>query len=34
MDKELVLLTWPNYINPLTLEQFEHEFGVRVRAYL
>jgi hypothetical protein len=25
---ELSLLTWPDYINPLTLQQFEKEFGV------
>ena len=30
METELSLLTWPDYINPLTLEQFELEFGVRV----
>ncbi len=32
MENELALLTWPDYINPLTLEQFELEFGVRVRV--
>jgi spermidine/putrescine transport system substrate-binding protein len=30
METELTLLTWPDYVNPLTLEQFELEFGVRV----
>ena len=28
--KQLILLTWPDYINPLTLQQFEFEFGVKV----
>ena len=32
MENDLTLLSWPNYINPLTLEQFEHELGVRVRV--
>lgn len=31
MTIELTLLTWPDYINPLTLQQFESEFGVGVR---
>ena len=31
MQAELTLLTWPDYINPLTLEQFEAESGVKVR---
>lgn len=30
MEKQLTLLTWPDYINPVTLEQFESEFGVKV----
>lgn len=30
MDSQLTLLIWPDYINPLTLEQFEKEFGVKV----
>jgi Spermidine/putrescine-binding periplasmic protein len=30
MSKTLTLLTWPNYINPQTLQEFESEFGVRV----
>ena len=30
MTKELTILTWPDYINPVTLEQFENEFGNRV----
>jgi spermidine/putrescine transport system substrate-binding protein len=30
MQNELTLLTWPDYISPHTLEQFETEFGVRV----
>jgi spermidine/putrescine transport system substrate-binding protein len=28
--KSLRLLTWPDYIDPLTLEQFEHEFNTKV----
>ncbi len=28
MDKKLKLLTWPDYIGPQTLQQFEAEFGV------
>lgn len=32
MDKNLTLLAWPNYVSPLTLEQFETEFGIRVRV--
>lgn len=32
MEKQLTLLTWPDYINPLTLGQFELEFGVSVRV--
>ena len=28
--KTLTLLTWPEYIDPQTLERFESEFGVRV----
>ena len=30
MTKQITLLTWPDYINPVTLEQFESEFGVKV----
>lgn len=30
MEKTLTLLIWPDYINPLTLPQFEAEFGVNV----
>jgi spermidine/putrescine transport system substrate-binding protein len=30
MDSSLTLLIWPDYINPLTLEQFEKEVGVKV----
>jgi spermidine/putrescine transport system substrate-binding protein len=30
MDSSLNLLIWPDYINPLTLEQFEGEFGIKV----
>jgi spermidine/putrescine transport system substrate-binding protein len=29
--KQITLLTWPDYINPLTLTGFEEEFGVQVR---
>jgi spermidine/putrescine transport system substrate-binding protein len=32
MENDLTLVSWPEYINPLTLEQFELEFGVRVRV--
>ncbi len=32
METELTILSWPNYIHPLTLEQFEEEYGVRVRV--
>ena len=31
MNTTLTLLTWPDYVNPLTLEGFEKEFGVEVR---
>jgi len=30
MTQQLTLLTWPDYIDPVTLEQFESEFGVKV----
>ncbi|HVF25496.1 MAG TPA: spermidine/putrescine ABC transporter substrate-binding protein [Anaerolineales bacterium] len=30
MTEQLTLLTWPDYINPITLEQFESEFGAKV----
>lgn len=30
MDRSLRLLTWPDYINPVTLQQFEAEFGIPV----
>ena len=30
MDKVLKLLTWPDYISPETLQQFEAEFGILV----
>lgn len=30
MTQQLTLLTWPDYINPLTLEQFEIEYQARV----
>ena len=30
MTEQLTLLTWPDYINPATLAQFESEFGARV----
>ncbi len=30
MEKELIILTWPDYINPLTLEQFQSTFNVKV----
>jgi len=30
MTQQLTLLTWPDYIDPVTLEQFESEFGVQV----
>ncbi len=31
MESALTLLTWPDYISPLTLEQFERSSGARVR---
>jgi spermidine/putrescine transport system substrate-binding protein len=31
MSSTLTLLTWPDYVDPLTLEGFEKEFGVQVR---
>jgi spermidine/putrescine transport system substrate-binding protein len=30
MNKALTLLTWPDYISPQTLQQFEDEFGAKV----
>lgn len=30
----ITLLTWPDYIDPLTLERFEEEFGVRVNLVI
>ena len=30
MNTTLTLLTWPDYINPKTVERFESEFGVKV----
>ena len=30
MEKELTILSWPNYISPDTIKQFEFEFGVSV----
>lgn len=30
MNKTITLLTWPDYINPQTLQQFESEFEVKV----
>jgi spermidine/putrescine transport system substrate-binding protein len=32
MQNTLTLLIWPDYINPKTIEQFEKEFGARVRV--
>jgi len=32
VEKELTILSWPNYISPLTLEQFENEFEARVQV--
>lgn len=29
--KQITLLTWPDYVSPLTLEGFEKEFGAKVR---
>ena len=34
MKKALTLLTWPDYINPLTLRGFEAEFGIKVELDL
>ena len=31
MNSTLTLLTWPDYVDPLTIEGFEKEFGVQVR---
>ena len=31
MNKTLTLLTWPDYISPQTVNQFESEFGARVK---
>src|SRR5688572_3110113 len=31
MTKTLTLLTWPDYIDPETLQRFEAEFGIAVR---
>ena len=31
MEKDLILLTWPDYINPLTIEQFQAAFDVKVK---
>jgi hypothetical protein len=30
MADPLTLLTWPDYLSPLTLEQFQREFGAAV----
>ena len=30
MKKTLTVLTWPDYINPLTLRQFESEYQLEV----
>jgi spermidine/putrescine transport system substrate-binding protein len=30
MSKALTLLTWPDYVDPQTLQQFESEFGISV----
>jgi spermidine/putrescine-binding protein len=30
MNKALTLLTWPDYVSPQTLQQFEAEFGAKV----
>ena len=32
MTKSLTLLTWPDYINPETIQQFEAEFGIAVHV--
>ena len=32
MTKTLTLLTWPDYINPETIQRFEAEFGIAVRV--
>jgi len=31
MSKQITLLTWPDYISPQTLQQFESEFGIAVQ---
>ena len=33
-QSEITLLTWPDYINPLTLDGFEKEFGVGVNLVI
>src|SRR5690242_14671722 len=30
MTQTLTLLTWPDYISPQTLQQFDSEFGIKV----
>ena len=30
MVDHITLLTWPDYINPLTLQQFESEFNIQI----
>jgi spermidine/putrescine-binding protein len=32
MEDALTILSWPDYINPLTLEQFQRESGIGVRV--
>ena len=31
MTQRLTLLTWPDYVNPLTIEEFEQEFDITIR---
>ncbi|HXQ38670.1 MAG TPA: hypothetical protein VN843_32010, partial [Anaerolineales bacterium] len=30
MTQQLTLLTWPDYVSPLTLEQFENEYQAKI----
>lgn len=34
MTQTLNLLIWPDYINPLTIQQFESEFGVKIVLHI
>lgn len=34
MEQHLTLLTWPDYVSPHTLKQFEEEYGARVEVQI